>query len=62
MKAHWGIDDPAAVEGSGQSDAFATARRRLESRIAAFLAMPADAADLASRLREIGGMAGSYNG
>jgi arsenate reductase len=61
MKAHWGIDDPAAVEGRGQSEAFATAMRRLESRIAAFMAIPADAADLPSRLREIGGMADSDN-
>lgn len=54
IKAHWGIDDPAAVEGPGQSEAFAAAMRRLESRIAAFLAVPADAADLPARLREIG--------
>lgn len=57
MTAHWGIEDPAAVEGPGQQAAFTTALRRLESRISAFLARPidgADAADLQSRLREIG--------
>lgn len=59
MTAHWGIEDPAAVEGPGQREAFATAMRRLESRISAFLAIPADAADLQSRLRKIGRMADS---
>ena len=60
MTAHWGIEDPAAVDGPGQPKAFITALQRLEARIAAFLALPidgADAADLQSRLREIGGMA-----
>ena len=58
--AHWGIDDPAAVEGPGQREAFATALERLENRILAFLALPiadTDAADLAGRLRKIGRMA-----
>ena len=62
MTAHWGIEDPASVGGPGQREAFATALRRLESRISAFLALPvagADAADLQSRLREIGRMAGA---
>jgi len=60
MTAHWGIEDPAAVEGPGQRQAFATALQRLEGRIFAFLALPIEgvhAADLRSRLREIGRMA-----
>lgn len=59
MTAHWGIDDPAAVEGPGQREAFATALRRLESRIASFLSLPiegADTAEVLSRLRDIGRM------
>ncbi len=60
MTAHWGIEDPAAVEGPGQLQAFATALRRLESRIASFLALPIEGAakaDVQNRLREIGRMA-----
>lgn len=59
MTAHWGIEDPAFVEAPGQRQAFATALRRLESRIASFLSLPIDAADVRdvqSRLREIGRM------
>ena len=59
ITAHWGIEDPAAVEGEGQADAFNLALRRLEDRIAAFLALPFDQMDLAAlqgRLREIGRM------
>lgn len=59
MTAHWGIEDPASVEGPTQREAFATALRQLESRIASFLALPidaADATDVQSRLREIGRM------
>lgn len=60
VTAHWGIEDPAAVEGPGQRRAFVTALQQLESRISAFLALPlesADTADVQSRLREIGRMA-----
>lgn len=60
VTAHWGIEDPAAVEGEGQSEAFDLALRRLESRIAAFLALPfgqADDAQLQGRMRDIGRMA-----
>jgi arsenate reductase len=60
MTAHWGIADPAAVEGPGQHEAFTAALRRLESRISAFLALPIDrldAGDLRTQLREIGRMA-----
>lgn len=58
MTAHWGIDDPAAVKGSGQRAAFDLALRRLAGRIQAFLALPEgmDGADLKARLRAIGQM------
>jgi protein-tyrosine-phosphatase len=38
VKAHWGIPDPAAVEGAGQSEAFLGAYRELHARIIDFLA------------------------
>ena len=58
IAAHWGIEDPAAVEGPGRKAAFELALRRLAARIQAFLALPkgADAAELKVRLREIGQM------
>jgi protein-tyrosine-phosphatase len=42
MTAHWGIPDPAAVEGSdaGKWVAFRTALRTLENRIRAFASLP----------------------
>lgn len=55
--AHWGIEDPAKVEGPGQKQAFMTALTYLKTRIALFMALPLDTIDemaLASRLREIG--------
>lgn len=60
--AHWGIEDPAAVEGEGQRLAFWTAYRQLERRIELFLALPLASIDdmtLAHRLREIGATAGA---
>lgn len=57
MTAHWGIEDPAAVEGEGQRDAFMQALRYLQNRIALFLALPlADLDDMATqrKLKEIG--------
>lgn len=59
MTAHWGIEDPAAVEGSEieKERAFVTALRYLRNRIAAFTALPVnslDQASLQSQLREIG--------
>jgi arsenate reductase (thioredoxin) len=41
-REHWGIADPAAVEGAGQRPAFEEAYRLLEARIEAFLARQAD--------------------
>jgi protein-tyrosine-phosphatase len=57
ITAHWGINDPAAVEGPGQPAAFFDAYRALRRRIGMFLALPLDSIDamtLASKLREIG--------
>jgi arsenate reductase (thioredoxin) len=57
--AHWGIEDPAAVQGSilEQKQAFASAFRHLKNRISVFAALPFERLDqraLATRLREIG--------
>lgn len=59
MTAHWGIEDPAAVDGSDiqKQAAFATAFRYLKNRIAMFTALPMknlDAIALRRKLREIG--------
>jgi len=62
--AHWGVEDPAAVEGadSEKEAAFVAAFNYLRNRIAAFVSLPfasVDRTTLASRLREIGRMDGS---
>ena len=57
MTAHWGIKDPAAVEGDGQAQAFWNAYQQLQRRIQLFLALPLediDALSLQNRLRAIG--------
>jgi len=57
MTAHWGIEDPAAVEGEGQREAFLTALRYLQNRISLFLNLPIESLDkmsLTSRLEAIG--------
>jgi len=57
ITAHWGIPDPAAVEGEGQQQAFWNAWLQLQRRIELFLALPLESIDrmtLAHRLREIG--------
>ena len=62
MTAHWGIEDPAAIEGEGQRDAFVTALRYLRNRIDLFLELPIaalDAMTLKARLRDIGATEGS---
>ena len=41
-RAHWGIADPAAVEGDGQRAAFEKAYRQLETRIADLLSRQTD--------------------
>jgi protein-tyrosine-phosphatase len=59
MTAHWGIEDPAAVEGDHERRrrAFRDAFFMLQRRIGLFLALPLDSIDqmsLRTRLREIG--------
>ena len=67
MTAHWGIEDPAAVEGTDiqKETAFVSAFRYLKNRISVFTALPITSIDklaLGSRLREIGQMDGSTFG
>ena len=64
MTAHWGIADPAAVEGSDQDKeaAFVVAFQLLKNRIDALIGLPLAGIDdpsLGTRLREIGRMAGA---
>ena len=59
MSAHWGIPDPAAVEGNEaeQRIAFADAYRMLFNRISIFVNLPMASLDrltLQRRLDEIG--------
>ncbi len=61
ITAHWGIEDPAAVEGSKieKERAFEQAFRFLRNRISAFVALPLQSIDrmvLGTRLKEIGAM------
>ena len=67
MTAHWGIEDPAAVEGTEieKERAFNQAFRYLKNRIAVFIALPVRSLDqlsLSNRLQEIGRMEGAYHG
>ena len=64
MTAHWGIEDPAAVEGSEieKEAAFTAAFRYLKNRIGAFANLPLASIDkmtLGPKLREIGRMSGA---
>jgi protein-tyrosine-phosphatase len=57
VTAHWGVDDPAAVEGPEQAAALERAFRELDARITRFLEVPIeglDPATLVERLRAIG--------
>ena len=57
ITAHWGIPDPAAVEGQAQGQSFMGAYQQLKRRIELLLALPLESLDemaLTSRLREIG--------
>jgi hypothetical protein len=59
MSAHWGVPDPAAVEGSEavKRAAFADAMRMLTQRISIFVNLPIASLDklsLQKRLDEIG--------
>lgn len=64
MTAHWGIEDPAAVEGTDiqKEAAFVTAFRYLKNRISVFTSLPLASIDkmaLGTKLREIGRMDGA---
>jgi protein-tyrosine-phosphatase len=64
MTAHWGLPDPAAVEGSQAqiSLAFAEAYRMLRNRIGLFVSLPIASLDrlsLQRRLDDIGARAGA---
>ena len=59
MTAHWGIEDPAAVDGPNiqKEAAFVAAFRYMKNRISAFTSLPVaslDKASLRTRLTEIG--------
>ena len=59
MTAHWGMPDPAAVEGNEAERrlAFAETLRMLRNRIGVFVNLPIKSLDklsLQNRLREIG--------
>ena len=61
---HWGIEDPAAVDGTDleKEAAFVKAQRYLKNRIVAFVNLPLSSIDklsLGTRLREIGRGEGS---
>ena len=64
MTAHWGIEDPAAVEGTDieKERAFNEAFRFMKNRISAFVALPIaklDAMSLSGKLKEIGKLEGT---
>jgi arsenate reductase len=67
MTAHWGIEDPAAVEGTDleKERAFVLAFRYLRNRITIFNALPIKRLDrlaLSAKLREIGEREGALHG
>mgnify|MGYP003382724503 CR=1 FL=1 len=67
MTAHWGIEDPAAVDGSDldKERAFADAFRFMRNRIQAFIALPVATLDnlsLTAKLKDIGLMEGATGG
>ena len=64
MTAHWGIEDPAAVEGTDirKEAAFVAAARYVKNRISAFVALPIRSLDklsLTAKLNEIGTLEGA---
>ena len=65
--AHWGIEDPAAAQGTEieKLQAFAEAARFLKNRIAAFVNLPLASLDklaLQAKLKDIGTMEGATSG
>lgn len=64
ITAHWGIEDPAKVEGDGQRAAFVQALIYLRNRISVFLALSHENIDrlaLQAKVREIGSAEGATN-
>ena len=63
-RAHWGIEDPAAVEGTRVQKlaAFATAFHYLRNRITVFAALPTNKLESSAALREIGQSEGASAG
>jgi arsenate reductase len=64
ITAHWGIEDPAAVEGSDveKERAFVTAFRHLRNRVSLLVSLPMASLNrlaLEQRLRQIGRTEGS---
>jgi arsenate reductase (thioredoxin) len=64
MSAHWGIEDPAAGQGTDleKEAAFVAAFRYLKNRISIFMSLPLRSIDrlsLRTKLREIGKLEGS---
>ncbi len=64
MTAHWGIEDPAAVEGTDiqKEAAFVAAARYVRNRISAFINLPIRSLDklsLTAKLNEIGALDGA---
>ncbi len=64
MTAHWGIEDPAAVEGTDiqKEAAFVLAARYLKNRISVFINLPLESLNklsIAAQVREIGKMPGA---
>lgn len=67
MTAHWGISDPAAVQGADieKEKAFVEAFRYMKTRIGLFLCLPLASIDkmaLGTKLREIGHAQGASSG
>ena len=58
MTAHWGIEDPAAVEGSDEDkrEAVSTAFRLLNRRISLFTSLPFAKLDAMSLKKELDGI------
>src|ERR1700688_4873583 len=64
MTAHWGIEDPAAVEGTDlqKEAAFVLAARYLKNRLSVFTNLPLESLDkmtIAAQVREIGNLPGA---
>jgi arsenate reductase len=55
MTAHWGIEDPAAVQGSvdAQQRAFLTTFRALDARLRLFTSLPIESLDALALQRQI---------